>query len=356
MGLFNPSAFFILHFHFPLFRHYAQSHFSGATRRHLGKGAIHSATTMSSSTFKVALIQMLVSEDKAANITKARRLLHEASSKGAAMAVLPEMWNTPYDTSKFRGYGEVLPEIGYKDVRENNVEKIGESVRMLIDVGKETGMVVVGGSVAEVENFGGDGGRVWNTCIVVDERGEVVGKHRKVHLFDVDVPGGIKFRESDTLSAGECLKAVDLRKSGEVGCKVGVMICYDVRFVETALVLAQEECELLVVPGAFNMTTGPLHWELLARSRAVDTQCWVAMCSPARDKSAGYVAYGHSMVVDPWGKIAGELDEKEGVLLVDVDLKVGKVVRQALPTSKQRRSDIYQLEQKQKDKVLLKSV
>lgn len=129
-----------------------------------------------------------------------------------------------------------------------------------------------------------------------------------MHLFDIDVPGKIRFQESEVLTAGNTFNTFEaglyiflcfITFLAE-GIKIGVGICYDVRFAEMARLYTQNGCKLLIYPGAFNLTTGPLHWNLLARARAVDNQSFVCMCSPARVATASYVAYGHSVVVDPW--------------------------------------------------------
>lgn len=157
-----------------------------------------------------------------------------------------------------------------------------------------------------------------------------------MHLFDIDIPGKITFKESDVLSPGNSLGTF---KIGE--CKIGIGICYDLRFEELAKLYRNEECKMLIYPGAFNMTTGPKHWELLQRGRALDNQLYVAAISPARDTTAGYVAWGHSQVTDPWGKVLVTASEKEEMIFADIDLTECDNVRQQIPISKQRRTDIY---------------
>jgi omega-amidase len=121
---------------------------------------------------------------------------------------------------------------------------------------------------------------------------------RKTHLFDIEIPGKIKFKESDTLTAGDSLSCVDTKYG-----KIGVGICYDLRFPELCMAYRQRGAKLVVFPGAFNMTTGPVHWQLLQQARAVDNQLFIASCSPARNLEASYTAWGHSMVVDPFGEV-----------------------------------------------------
>lgn len=127
-------------------------------------------------------------------------------------------------------------------------------------------------------------------------------------------------------------------------CKIGIGICYDMRFPEMAQVYTQQGCKLLFYPGAFNMTTGPAHWELLIRARALDNQLYVATVSPARDEKATYVAWGHSTVVNPWGEVIAKADHTEQILYSDIDLSYLEDVRAQIPVQQQKRSDMYKLE------------
>ena len=162
--------------------------------------------------------------------------------------------------------------------------KESPSTAMLCRTAQKCNIWLVGGSVPEREVVNGHE-HLFNTCIVVNPRGEIVGKHRKVHLFDIDIPGKVTFKESDSLSAGNEITVVNTPWGG-----MGVGICYDIRFPELALLMRQKGCRLIVYPGAFNMVTGPAHWELLQQARAVDNQLYVAACSPARNTtSGGYV-------------------------------------------------------------------
>lgn len=158
-----------------------------------------------------------------------------------------------------------------------------------------------------------------------------------MHLFDIDIPGKIKFKESEVLSAGNKVTIVDLPGYG----KVGIAICYDIRFPELATIAARKGCFLLLYPGAFNLTTGVLHWSLQARARAMDNQVYVALCSPARDMEATYHAWGHSMVADPNGQVIAEAGEAEEIVYGELD--GGKIdeIRKGIPLYTQRRFDVY---------------
>ena len=161
--------------------------------------------------------------------------------------------------------------------------------------------------------------------------------HRKVHLFDIDIPGKITFRESDVLSPGNKLTLVDLPEYG----KIALAICYDIRFPELATIAARRGCFLLLYPGAFNLTTGALHWELQARARAMDNQVYVGLCSPARDMEASYHAWGHSMAVDPNAKVICEAEEREEVVYAELDPGAIEETRKGIPIYTQRRFDVY---------------
>ena len=165
-----------------------------------------------------------------------------------------------------------------------------------------------------------------------------------MHLFDIDVPGKITFKESLTLTGGS---EVTTFHAGEAIGTVGVGICYDVRFPELALLMHQRGARVLVYPGCFNMVTGPLHWELLMRARANDAQAYVIGASQERGqpepggKYPHYTAWGHSIVVSPWGKVEVQVDEKEHVILFDLDMNSVDEVRKNIPTGNQKRYDVY---------------
>uniref|UniRef100_A0A3B5LCD1 omega-amidase n=1 Tax=Xiphophorus couchianus TaxID=32473 RepID=A0A3B5LCD1_9TELE len=266
--------------------------------------------------FRLAVVQLQVSSVKADNLSKVRRLVKEAAEQGSKVVLLPECFNSPYGTSFFSKYAEKIP---------------GESTQMLSEVAKENKLHLVGGSIPEE-----DGGKLYNTCAVFGPEGELILKHRKIHLFDIDIPGKIRFQESETLSPGNSLSTFDTPF-----CRVGVGICYDMRFAELAQLYNRKGCQLLVYPGAFNMTTGPAHWELLQRGRALDNQMYVATASPARDEAASYVAWGHSTVVNPWGEVIAKAGPEESIIYADIDLQYLADIRQQIPISSQRRDDLY---------------
>ena len=267
---------------------------------------------------KLGLCQMPVTASKTENHATMRRYVRDATAAGCDLVALPEMWCCPYSNAAFAEYAE---------------PQGGETWCLLRDTAREYDIWLVAGSVPER-----DGDAIYNTCYVFDPQGTQRAKHRKVHLFDIDVAGGQRFFESDTLSPGRRYTLVDTPFG-----KLGVVICFDVRFAELFRILALEGARLIVVPAAFNMTTGPAHWELLFRARALDNQCFVAGCAPARDETAGYVSYAHSLVCDPWGRVQAQAEAAPQLLICDIDLTETDAVRAQIPVLRARRTDLYQL-------------
>lgn len=270
-------------------------------------------------TFRISICQNKVTDNKQKNIDKAIKLLEESKFGGADMAILPEMFNCPYENSRF---GEFSEEVGS-----------GETLKAISDAAKSNSIYVIAGSIPERLD-----GRLYNSSFVFDRNGSIIGNHKKMHLFDIDVEGKIRFMESDTLTPGSKITVVDTEF-----CKVGLAICYDIRFPELHRLMALQGAKLIVIPGAFNMVTGPAHWEILMRARALDNQVYLAAASPARDEAANYIAYGNSMVVEPWGDVISRAGTDEEVIFADIDLSRVDKVRDELPLLKHRRTDIYNL-------------
>lgn len=265
---------------------------------------------------------MSVTDDKDANLEKAQSMIKKACQQGVQMVVLPEVFNSPYQTDLFAGYAEHYP---------------GPSTRLLSSLAAVHEILLVGGSIIEKD---GDG-KLYNSSFVFDEKGQLLGRHRKVHLFDINLPGKITFQESDTLNSGNSITVIRHPKI----C-FSLMICYDFRFPELARGAVLEGAQLLVVPAAFTVTTGEAHWDLLMRSRAMDNQCFVIAASPARNPESSYQAWGHSMVIDPWGRIIAEAGETEGIIYAELDFKLLEQIRQQLPLLEHRRQDLYQINYK----------
>lgn len=266
--------------------------------------------------FRLALCQMKIVLEKAQNLSAAEAMIREAAGNGADMIALPEMFNCPYSNKYFRAYAE---------------EESGETVRFLSSLAKELGIYLIGGSIPELDN-----GNVYNTSFCFNKEGELIGKHRKIHLFDIDVKGGIRFMESETLTPGGSVTVLDT----EFG-RIGVGICYDVRFPELFRKMTLLGAKLVILPGAFNMTTGPAHWELTMRARALDNQVYFAAVSPARDTEGPYQAYGNSCVASPWGEFCGKTDARESIVYAKIDLDYVEEIRGQLPLLKHRKPELY---------------
>ena len=270
---------------------------------------------------KVGLIQMKVHNDKEENLLRAANLIKKISSEKPDIVILPEMFSCPYITSNFPIYAE---------------EEGDYSYNFLSNIAKENNIYLVAGSIPEIDN-----NKIYNTSYVFNRYGEKIGKHRKVHLFDIDIKGKQTFKESDTLNAGDEVTVFDT----EFG-KIGLCICYDFRFPELARLMVNKGAKAIIVPASFNMTTGPAHWHIMFKSRAIDNQVYTIGCSPARDYNSSYISYGHSLIVSPFGEILYELDDKEDMMTYTIDLDYVDKVREELPLLYHRRNDLYKLIEK----------
>lgn len=277
-----------------------------------GRGIVHNK-------FKLALCQMKVVDNKTKNIDKAKSMVEESSRNGVDLAILPEMFNCPYENSKFEEYSERI---------DNS-----QTLDSMSNAASEFDIHIIAGSIPEKVKES-----VYNTSFIFDNKGEIIGFHRKMHLFDIDVPEQITFKESDTLKAGNEITVVET----DMG-KIGIGICYDMRFPELSRIMALKGANIIVFPGAFNLTTGPAHWETIIRSRAIDNQLFVVAVSPASNNESNYVAYGHSMVANPWGEILNKGRYDEEIIYAQVNLNDINKIRCELPLLKTRRKDIYNL-------------
>ena len=264
---------------------------------------------------KIGMIQSPVTASKEANLANAEQAIARAAADGADIAVLPEMFNCPYYNAAFVANAEPAD---------------GESVARLRAAAAQNGVYLVGGSIPLLEE-----GHIYNASFVFDRAGRLLAVHKKVHLFDIAIDGGQVFQESATFTAGDAVTVFDT----EFG-KMGLCICFDFRFPELARLMALEGARCIFVPAAFNMTTGPAHWELMFRQRAVDNQLFTVGVAPARSYE-GYVSYANSMVVSPWGDIIYRAEEKPALAVVDLDLAQIDSVRRQLPLLSARRTDLY---------------
>lgn len=273
------------------------------------------------SKIRLLQVQMPVSEQVEKNLSAAGQAIETAASGGIDLVSLPEMFCCPYDTANFPLYAE---------------ETGGAVWACCSRLAKAYGIYLSAGSVPER----GEDGAVYNTAYVFDRNGKQIAKHRKVHLFDIDVEGGQSFRESDTLTPGNSITTFDT----EFGT-LGLCICYDFRFPEMGRLMAVRGAKLLLVPAAFNPTTGPAHWELMFRAQSMFNQVFTVGTAPALNPSGSYHSWGHSITVDPWGTVVAQMDAEAGCQTVELNLSETDSVRRQLPLLKHRRTDLYTLKE-----------
>ncbi|XP_055585437.1 omega-amidase NIT2-like [Uranotaenia lowii] len=278
---------------------------------------------MSANTLKIALIQLGGFPTKKEAIANAvNQIRIAARDKGAQLVILPECWNSTYSASEFGKNAELIPK--------------GETTTALAQVAGELGIYLIGGTYPEQ-----DGGKLYNTCTVFGPKGDFLGKYRKMHLFEMDIPGKCTFSEPSVLTPGDQFFTFNI---GDL--KVGLGICYDQRFPEFAAAYRQLGVDFLVFPSAFDTYTGPMHFELIAQARALDNSMFVALCAPARDTTKDYVAYGYSTISDPWGRVLTRARENPEILIQDLNLNMLAEIKQQIPVLRQKRSDVYELKVK----------
>jgi predicted amidohydrolase len=262
---------------------------------------------------RVAVCQLNSRDDRAANLASARGLLRQAAQAGADFAVLPE-----FVDYLGRRRGEPTPE---------TVD--GEFAEFFAAAARELNLWVLAGSFREQA---ADGERAHNTSLVFDRSGSRVAAYRKIHLYDVEIPGKVSYAESKAIAPGDELVVADVE-----GVPVGLSICYDLRFPELYRALAVAGAKVLVVPAAFMAHTGRDHWEVLLRARAIENQCYVVAAGQIGDHEPNRTCFGRSMVIDPWGTVVAQAPDVPGVTVADLDLGRVDTVRAELPSLANRR-------------------
>ncbi|GAA3450433.1 carbon-nitrogen hydrolase family protein [Dactylosporangium matsuzakiense] len=262
---------------------------------------------------RVAVCQLNARDDRAENLKAARNLLQRAADGGADIAVLPE-----YVDYLGRAHTAPAPE---------SVD--GEFGTFFADAARELGMWVHAGSFHET---GPDPEHTYNTTLVFDRSGALAATYRKIHLYDVEIPGRVSYRESATVAPGDATSSVDVER-----IRLGLSICYDLRFPELYRQLAIEGATVLVVPAAFMLHTGRDHWEVLLRARAIENQCYVLAAGQIGNHDPDRTCFGRSMVVDPWGTVIAQAPDIPGVTFAELDLERLAEIREALPSLANRR-------------------
>ncbi|BBM99953.1 deaminated glutathione amidase [Marchantia polymorpha subsp. ruderalis] len=275
-----------------------------------------------SNLLKVAVGQMTASADIQSNFQTCAGLVQEAVAAGAKLLSLPECFSF----------------IGSKEGESLSIAEPldGPIMKSYQNLAREAGLWL---SLGGFQEKGPDAGHLYNTHVVLDDAGGVRGVYRKIHLFDVDVPGGPVLKESRSTAPGSDIIAVD----SPIG-KLGLTVCYDLRFPELYQQLRfQENAQILLVPSAFTKKTGEAHWEILLRARAVETQCYVIAAAQAGKHNEKRESYGDALIIDPWGTVIARCADKEatGIAVAELDHQFLESVRQRMPIGQHRRYDIY---------------
>ena len=272
-----------------------------------------------------AAVQLTSTADEAANWESARQLIELAAGRGARLVATPE--NTNY--------------LGPHDEKVRRAEPLdGPTVGRFAGLARRLGIHLLLGSFNERSD---EPARCYNTSVLLGPAGEVLAVYRKLHLFDVDVPGGVRFAESATCKPGPLGGPADPDRGLAVADtplgRLGLTICYDLRFAELYRRLADLGADVLTVPSAFTMATGKDHWEPLLRARAIENQCYVlAPAQHGRHDDGGLrESYGHAMIVDPWGLPVAVASDGPGLALAEIDLERVARVRRAIPVRQHRR-------------------
>lgn len=268
---------------------------------------------------RAACVQMHAGGDRAENMLRAERLVHQAAADGATLVVLPEKW-TGYGTDDLL---DAFAEDSDSGLARAAMSAWAATLRITL----------IGGSITE-RRPGRE--RYSNTTLAFGPDGSELGRYRKIHLFDVDVDGR-SYRESDRQEPGDALRIV---QTG--GWSIGLSICYDLRFPELYRALSADGAQVLVVPAAFTATTGAAHWETLVRARAIENQSFVLAPNQWGDHGEGVTTYGHSLIVDPWGRVLARAGGGEdAVIAAELDAEALEQIRASLPSLAHRRLPLH---------------
>lgn len=266
---------------------------------------------------KVGAVQMASGPNVAANLFEAERLVKESVESGAGLVVLPE---------NFAFMGKQ----GEDQLALREPEGSGPIQDFLSRLAQQNGVWLVGGTIPLTAQ---DGGRVRSACLVFDATGRRVARYDKLHLFDVCLPGGAeRYQESATIEPGDSVVVVD----SPFG-RLGVAVCYDLRFPELFRAMLDEGVEILVIPSAFTAITGKAHWETLVRARAIENLAYVVAAAQGGFHLSGRETHGHSMVVDPWGTVLAQVPRGSGFICCPLDREFQVSVRRNFPTIDHRR-------------------
>jgi len=265
----------------------------------------------------VVAIQMASGPNVSANLLEAQRLISHAVADGAKLVVLPENFS-------LMGHNET-DKLAIKES-----ESGGEIQSFLSQQARKHSIWIVGGTIPMSSK---DKSRIRAACLLFNDQGDQVARYDKIHLFDVNLPGSDEqYIESETIEPGTDPIVVDTPFG-----KLGLAICYDLRFPELFRDLLDRGMEILAIPSAFTSITGKAHWETLLRARAIENQCYVIAAAQGGYHASGRETHGDSMIIDPWGIILNRLSKTAGIVKADIDIERVKNVRKTFPAVKHRR-------------------
>ncbi len=271
---------------------------------------------------QVAAVQMNSGEDKAANLAQAEELIERAAQRGAQIIALPELWTYLGPTSGLRANAEPIP---------------GPTIDRLAALARRYQVTLHCGSMLEQPDNPGVDPRPYNTAVVLNHDGQIIAKYRKIHLFDAEPYGSTApYQESEGIQPGNEIVTFEAE-----GIQIGLATCYDLRFPELFRILALRGAQLIILGSAFTMQTGRDHWEVLVRARAIENGVYLLAPDQVGAHPPQRMAYGRSMIVDPWGTVLAQAPDFPGIILAEITLKHLLDVRRQIPSLTNRRPQAY---------------
>ncbi len=264
--------------------------------------------------FLAAAVQMLALPDKQANLEAAEARIREAANRGAKVVALPEVFNWRGDRKEENRFSESIP---------------GPTSDLMIRLARELGIYLLAGSFLEAVS---ESDKAYNTSLFLAPNGDQLGRYRKIHLFDVDIKGGVSAMESEARQPGNAIVVAETEF-----CPMGMTICYDLRFPELYRALVSKGAQVVFVPSAFTAFTGEAHWEPLLRARAIENQVYLIAPNQVGKNPRSFATYGNSMIVDPWGRVLARASDMPSVIIAEIDLGYLARVRAELPALSHRK-------------------
>lgn len=267
---------------------------------------------------KIAVVQLNSKSIKQENLEKAKKFITKAAENGAELVSLPEYFNFMGEDTQKKENAEHIPN--------------GETTGLLSELATKNSIYIHVGSI--VEKYSEK--KSYNTSFIIDTNGNLMGKYRKIHLFDIGISGMPSYKESDKIQGGNNPVMIDLPFG-----KAGLSICYDLRFPELYRSYALNGAKILFIPAAFTSYTGMLHWEALLRARAIENQCYVVAAGQFGAHLPGKSCFGNSLIIDPWGTVIARASEGEGVITAELNEELVKSARESIPCLHHRRPEVY---------------